>query len=87
MWRKRNGMGPLPVPEVRKVPAVADAVLSPLLKTLIESHRPAEQQAAWEAIERLGLARCRGWKGAGILARKQSGANDCRSWCIAWHAT
>jgi len=55
VWRKKQGMNLLPVPEARKVPAVADVVLLPLLKTFVESSSAEAQRDASGAIERLGL--------------------------------
>jgi hypothetical protein len=56
VWRKRQGMNLLRVPEPRKVRAVADAAVVPFLKTLIKSSSSAKaQRDASEAVERLGL--------------------------------
>ena len=55
VWRKRNALSPLAVPAIRKPRAADDKVLSPYLKSFIESATTAEQQAASEAIERIGL--------------------------------
>ena len=55
VWRKREGMSLLPVPEVRKVAAASEAVLAPLLKTLVESSSATPQGEASAALMRLGL--------------------------------
>ena len=55
VWRKKQGMKLLPIPETRKVPAVADAAVAPLLKTLVESSSAernatrAQPSNAWDS--------------------------------------
>ena len=55
VWRKNQGMNLLPIPDARKIPAVADATVAPLLKTLVESSSAEAQRDASGAVERLGL--------------------------------
>jgi hypothetical protein len=55
LWRKKQGLKPLRVPEARRVPPVADATVAPLLKTLVKSSSAQSQREATRALERLGL--------------------------------
>jgi hypothetical protein len=55
VWRKNRAMDPLPVPEARKVPAVADAAVTPSLKTVVGPSAAEAQRDAATVVERLGL--------------------------------
>jgi hypothetical protein len=55
VWRKKQGLKPLPVPEARRIPPVADDTIAPLIKTLVESSSAQSQRDASGAVERLGL--------------------------------
>lgn len=55
VWRGKQGLKPLPVPETRKVPVVADTVVAPLLKTFVETSSAQTQRETGEAVERLGI--------------------------------
>jgi hypothetical protein len=54
VWRNRRGMKPLPVPEARRIPPVADFTSAPLLKALVEASSAQAQRDASGALERLG---------------------------------
>ena len=55
VWRKKQGMMTLPVPEPRRIPPVANSSIEPLLKTLLESPSAQSRRDASAAVERLGL--------------------------------
>jgi hypothetical protein len=55
VWRKKQGMDALPVPEPRRIPPVADAAVAPHLRAIVETSSLDAQRDASVAIERLGL--------------------------------
>ncbi len=55
VWRKKQGLKPLPAPEARRVAPVAETALAPLLKTLVASSSAPARRDAAGAVERLGL--------------------------------
>ena len=55
VWRKKQGLKPLPVAEARRIPPITNSAIAPLLKTLVESSSAQSQRDAGAAVERLGL--------------------------------
>ncbi len=52
VWRKKQGLALLSVPQPRKIPDADVAIISPLLKAIVDSSLPDK---AAEAVERLGI--------------------------------
>jgi hypothetical protein len=55
VWRNKQGLKPLPLPQVRRIPPIADSAIAPFLKTLLEPSSAQSQRDASGAVERLGL--------------------------------
>jgi hypothetical protein len=55
VWRKKQGLKLLCLPEAERIPPVPDSIIAPLLKTLVESSTGQAQRDAGDKVERLGL--------------------------------
>jgi hypothetical protein len=53
-WRRKQGLKPLPLPEVRRCQPLPENEFNPSLRTVLEARTPGEQRRAIAALEKLG---------------------------------